>query len=193
MVFGADDLDSGSQGSFRLAPLQMFWGEGQRKSIGLKCIKSHQWNFKLARCARRFSLRSKPPRPPSSAPFAHRRSHSGHRANRRRPSLCVYHQRSSFVQMWELFSQEPLRSDIRQLTCKARLLDLFRMAPSVHTHLHKAQRDVEPRYSHAHSWHNKSRAGSMFALSPRHIPFVCDISQWLRVFSFSWLSSSTLI
>lgn len=56
------------------------------------------------------------------------------------------------------------------------------MAPSVHTHLHKAQRDAEPRYSRAHPWHNKSRAGSMFALSPRHIPFARDISPWRRVF-----------
>lgn len=78
---------------------------------------------------------------------------------------------------WEL-----LRHDIRQLTCKARLLDLFRMAPSVHTHLHKAQCDGEPRCSRAHSWHNKSRAGSTFALSPPHIPLAADISQWLRGF-----------
>lgn len=75
--------------------------------------------------------------------------------------------------------------DVRQLTCKARLLDLFRTAPSVHTHLHKAQRHVGPRYSRSHSWHNKSRAGSMFALSPRHIPFTADISRWLRDLFFS--------
>lgn len=89
--------------------------------------------------------------------------------------------------MWELFSGELLRRDIRQLTCTARLLDLFRMAPSVHTHLHKAQRHVEPRYSRSHSWHNKSRAGSMFAWSPRHIPFAGDISQWLRDFFSGWV------
>lgn len=66
---------------------------------------------------------------------------------------------------------------------QARLLDLFWMAPSVHTHLHKAQRDGELRYSHTHSWHNISRTGSMFALSSRHISLAgtgADIYRWLR-------------
>lgn len=66
---------------------------------------------------------------------------------------------------------------------QARLLDLFWMAPSVHTHLHKAQCDGEPRYSHTHSWHNISRTGSMFALSSRHISLAgtgADIYRRLR-------------
>lgn len=65
---------------------------------------------------------------------------------------------------------------------QARLLDLCWMAPSVHSHLHKAQWD-EWRYSHTNSWHNISRTGSMFALSSQHISFVGtagDIYRWLR-------------
>lgn len=65
---------------------------------------------------------------------------------------------------------------------QAGLLDLFWMALSVPSHLNKAQWD-EWRYSHTHSWHNKSCTGSMFALSAWHISFAGtagDIYWWLR-------------
>lgn len=74
------------------------------------------------------------------------------------------------------------------INMQPRLLDLFWMAPSVHSHLHKAQWD-EWRYQHTHSWHRISRAGSMFALSSWHISFAgtaSDIYRWRRGLFTAW-------
>lgn len=132
---------------------------------------------------RRLSFRSKP-RQPSSVPFT-QEGHTRATGPISGATHCVFTiSADNLCRCESCFLGSCSGSDIRQLTCKARLLDLFRLAPSVHTHLHKAQRHVEPRYGRSHSWHNKSRAGSMFALSPRHIPFAGDISQWLRDFFF---------
>lgn len=85
-------------------------------------------------------------------------------------SYCKFTSSEYNLCMWKdkFFGAALLRHYV--INMQPRLFDLFWMAPSVHSHLHKAQWD-EWRYHHTHSGHHISRAGSMFALSSWHISF----------------------